>query len=366
MAASMEHEPMSNTLAPQTGAAQAARPADAMIALSDTAQITSFGEKAQREIAGFADQVLRQARGSDFGDTGALLTDLMAKAKGLDVESLKTAGPLSQMFGGVRRRLVRFKAQFETAADQIDAIGAELKTRVDRMRTELVTLDGLHAQGRMAIEELDGYIAAGKAFGESFRARELVELEAAAKNSSDLLAAQAYQDALLSLDRLEKRIFTLQQARQIALQQLPQIRMVQNGDAALVASLDASITLTIPAWKQKMVMLLGLERQKEALALQEAVTETTNELISRTSEMLHTQALEIEQQSQRGLVDLDVLARTNNELIETVNSLLRIQSAGRSMRADAEREMERQTRQLRDALAAPDLGQAAAPRLSAA
>jgi uncharacterized protein YaaN involved in tellurite resistance len=272
------------------------------------------------------------------------------------------------VFGGVRRKLIKFKAQFETVAGQIDAIGNELEKRVERMRSDLQMLDGLHAQGRATIDELDGYISAGKAFAETYRAGELVGLKAAAEaDGKDLLAAQAYQDALLALDRLEKRVFTLQQARQIAVQQLPQIRIVQNGDAALIASLDASITLTIPAWKQKMVMLLGLERQREALALQQAVTETTNELITRTSEMLHSQALDIEQQSQRGLVDLEVLAKTNDELIATVNGILRLQSEGREARAAAEREMERQTQQLRDALATPDLGQPApAPRLSAA
>src|SRR3569832_222635 len=102
--------------------------------------------------------------------------------------------------------------------------------------------------------------------------------------SQDVLNGQAYQDALMALDRLEKRVYTLQQTRQIALQQLPQIRIVQNGDATLIESLGASLTLTIPAWKQKMVMMLGLEHQREALAMQKAVTETTNDMIRRSAE----------------------------------------------------------------------------------
>lgn len=347
---------MSNALASRTGGALAAESGPATITLSDTAQISSFGAKAQRDIADFAEQVLLQARGRDLGDTGELLSDLMAKAKGLDVDALKSAGPISQLFGGVHRKLVKFKAQFETVGSQIDAIGAELQTRVERMRSDLQMLDGLYAQGRTTIDELDGFITAGKQFAETYRDGELGALKIAAeKEGADLLAAQAYQDALLALDRLEKRIFTLQQARQIAIQQLPQIRIVQNGDAALVASLDASISLTIPAWKQKMVMLLGLERQREALALQKAVTETTNELILRSSQMLQVQAMDIEQQSQRGLVDLEVLAKTNNELIETMNGVLRLQIEGRQARAAAEGEMARQTEQLRCALAAPSL-----------
>ena len=328
----------------------------ASIHLGDTAQIAGFGEQAQREVAGFADQILQQARGRDLGDTGALLSELMAKAKGLDVADLRKADPITRLIGGVRRQVSRFRSQFETVASQIDAISTELQTRVDRMRHDMQMLDGLHAQARCSISALDGFIAAGKAFADEFRRGELVALQAgaaepAADGGHDLLAAQAYQDAMQALDRLEKRVYTLQQARQIAVQQLPQIRVVQNGDATLVESLSASITLTIPAWKQKMVLLLGLERQREALAMQKAVTDTTNALIRRTSEMLKTQALEIERHSQEGVVDLGLLARTNEELIETITGVLNIQAEGRQNRATAETEMKRQTEQLRLTLA---------------
>lgn len=150
----------------------------------------------------------------------------------------------------------------------------------------------------------------------------------------------------MALDRLEKRIYTLQQTRQIAIQQMPQIRIVQNGDATLIESLSASLTLTIPAWKQKMVMMLGLERQREALAMQKAVTETTNDMIRRSAEMLKVQAVDIEQESQRGIVDLSVLAKSNQDLLDTISGVMRLQSEGHSARTQAATEMERQTAEL--------------------
>lgn len=328
------------------------------IDIADTAQITSFGERAQKNVAGFADEILRQTKNRELGDTGALLSDVIGKARGLDPADLAKAGPLGRLFGGARRRLHRFKSQYETVAAQIDRITVELEKRVDRLRRDVTMLDGLHDQTRDSIGELDAYIAAGKLFAEEFRRTKLPELQAAAKaagpdGSADLMAAQAYQDAVQSLDRLEKRVLYLQQARQIAIQQLPQIRIVQNGDATLIESLQASINLTIPAWKQKMVLLLGLTRQEEALAMQRTVTDATNEMLRDASDMMKTQAVAIEQQSQRGIVDIDTLRKTNQDLIDTMQGVLTIQAEGRRKRADAEAEMERQTAELKRVLASP-------------
>jgi uncharacterized protein YaaN involved in tellurite resistance len=148
-----------------------------------------------------------------------------------------------------------------------------------------------------------------------------------------------------------KRVFYLQQARQIGIQQLPQIRIVQAGDETLIENLQASVSLTIPAWKQKMILLLGLNRQKEALELQKTVTDATDQMIRQASEMMKTQAVEIEKQSQEGLVSMETLAKANQDLIDTINSVVKVQSEGKAKRASAEKQMEQMTENLRKTLA---------------
>jgi uncharacterized protein YaaN involved in tellurite resistance len=240
-------------------------------------------------------------------------------------------------------------------AAQIDRITVELEKRIDILRRDVTMLDGLHDQTRDSIGGLDAYIAAGKAFADEYQRGPLVDLETKAKavatdETKGVMAAQQYQDAVQSLDRLEKRVLYLQQARQIAIQQMPQIRIVQSGDTTLIESLQASVTLTVPAWKQKMVLLLGLTRQQEALAMQKTVTDATNQMLKQASEMMKTQAIDIEQQSQRGIVDIETLQKTNQDLIETIQGVLQVQSEGRRKRAMIETEMDRQTAALKAAL----------------
>src|SRR5712664_1959872 len=181
------------------------------IDISDRSRIVTFGDRAQRSVVEFADRIL-------------------AKARGLDPATLKDSNFLTRLFTSVESRLRRFSEQFGDVASQIDRICVELDRNKETLRRDIAVLDELHEQTKTSLGDLDSHIAAGKSFAEEFRAHKLVELEQAAKavapGSDALLAAQTYQDAAQALDRLEKRIFYLQQARQIGIQQLPQIRIV--------------------------------------------------------------------------------------------------------------------------------------------
>lgn len=325
------------------------------IDISDRSQIVTFGEGAQRNVTAYADKILAQTRNQDMGTTGKLLIDIIDKAKGLDPAKMSEGNFLTRMFSNVQTRIRHFTARFEDVASQIDGIVIVLDKHKDSLKRNIAVLDELHDETRKSISTLEAYIAAGKNFDTKFRSSRLLEIKAeadAAKDKSDgVLAAQSYQDALQALDRLEKRIYYLQQARQIALQQMPQIRIVQAGDETLIESLQATSSLTIPVWKQKMILLLGLTRQKQALDMQKTVTDATNEMIKQASEMMKDQAIAIEKESQRGIIDIETLQLTNTNLIDTINGVLKIQAEGRDKRAAAEQKMETMTSDLRRTLA---------------
>jgi len=324
------------------------------IDISDRSRIVTFGDRAQRSVVEFADRILAQTQNRELGTTGKLLSDILAKARGLDPATLKDSNFLTRLFTSVESRLRRFSEQFGDVASQIDRICVELDRNKEILRRDIAVLDELHEQTKTSLGDLDSHIAAGKSFAEDFRGHKLVELEQAAKatgaGSDTLLAAQTYQDAAQALDRLEKRIFYLQQARQIGIQQLPQIRIVQSGDETLIENLQATTELTIPVWKQKMILLLGLSRQQSALALQKTVTDATNEMMRQASEMMKTQAIEIEKQSQRGIVDIETLEKTNRDLVDTISGVLNVQDQGRKKRAEIEQRMAQLTDELKSAL----------------
>jgi uncharacterized protein YaaN involved in tellurite resistance len=324
------------------------------IDLADRAQVSSFGDKAQRDVVAFADRVLAQTRNKDMGDTGKLLLDVIEKARGLDPAELQKTGFLERLVGSAESRLRRFIGKFDDVAGQIERITIDLDRHKDVLRRDISLLDELYDETRRSIQFLETHVQAGKAFVEDFQQGRLVELKAKADQATaggdGLMAAQNYNDAVQALDRLEKRVFYLQQARQIGIQQLPQIRIVQAGDETLIENLQATTQLTIPVWKQKMVLLLGLTNQSKALELQKTVTDATNEMMRQASDMMKKQAVEIEKQAQRGIIDMATLEKTNRDLIDTVNGVIDVQRQGRTKRAQAEARMDQLTGELKTAL----------------
>jgi len=360
---------MSDVMAPEepkTPPVQAAEPIKAdpqalarirsEISLDDRAKISTFGDRAQRNVTGYADRILAQTRNKDIGETGELLAQIVMKAKRLDPASIEKEGLLQRLFGGMKAQVEKFRLRFDDVAGQIDAIAVELDKRREGLRRDIAMLDDLHEETKASITDLETYIAAGKAFAAEFRMGQLAALKARAEEAAKagegagLMEAQEFRDAEQALDRLEKRVFYLEQARQIGIQQLPQIRIVQASDETLMEQLQASTRLTIPLWKQKMVLLLGLSRQQEALELQKTVTDATNEMMRQTSKMMKEQAIQIEEASQKGIVDLETLEQTNRDLIETIQGVQQVQEEGRRRRVEVEGRLQQLTGELRAAL----------------
>ena len=119
----------------------------------------------------------------------------------------------------------------------------------------------------------------------------------------------------------------------------PQIRLLQNNEAELVEKIQSSITNTIPLWKNQMVLALGINRAKSALESQKAVTNLTNDMLKKNSETLKQGSIKIAQESERAIVDIETLKKTNADIIETLDAVIEIHKNGRIQRQAAEAEL---------------------------
>lgn len=324
------------------------------IDITDRAQLISFGDSAQREVAAFADRILAETLNKDTGPVGGLLSDMMLKVKGLDPKSLEKLGFLERIFGGAKAKVERFKSQFTNVAAQIDRIALELQSQQETLKRDIAMLDGLHEKNLDQMRTLEAFIVAGTEYLDEARKVTIPAMEArlqqAGEGAEGQLAAQQLNDARQALERFEKKIHDLKISRVIALQALPQIRLVQSGNATLVEKLQSSVATTIPTWKNQMTIALAIHRQREALELQKNVSEATNAMLKDNAERLRAGTVEVERESQRGVVDIETLSKVNEELIGTINDVLRIQEEGREQRAVAEQEMKRIEGELKEAL----------------
>jgi uncharacterized protein YaaN involved in tellurite resistance len=324
------------------------------IELSDSTRIATFGGEAQREVASFADSILRDTANRESGPIGELITSMILNVNKLDPDSLRNASFFERIFGGIKGKVIRFREQFQSLASQVDRIGLELERNQDVLKRDVAMLDGLFAKSLDQLKFLEAYVVAGSERLEQEKHTRLIELEqkanAAGGGSAGQIAAQQLNDFRQALDRLERRLHDLKLSRVMAMQTLPQIRLIQNGNVALVEKLQSSLTQTIPAWKQQMTVALALHNQSEALQLQRKVSETTNEILRKNAEQLKTGTAGIEREVQRGIVDVETLAQVQRDFAATLNEVLAIQQEGRNKRLAAEQEMLRIEKELKATL----------------
>ena len=206
---------------------------------------------------------------------------------------------------------------------------------------DISLMDKMYEKNQEYMKELTMYILAGKLKIQHLRQVELPELVKKANESNQPEDAQAANDFANMIGRFEKKIHDLELTRMISVQMAPQIRMVQNNDSLMVEKIRTSIVNTIPLWKNQMVMAMSLYHSEQAMKAQREVTDVTNALLQKNAETLHQGSVAIAKESERGIVDMETLRKTNEELIATLNEVREIQDQGRIRRAQAEEELVR-------------------------
>ena len=300
------------------------------IDITDSQAIIQYGVQAQSNISDFSDVVLNQIRSKDSGQVGEILTDLMVKVNELDIDSLgENEGLFSRMFGNVKSKAKKFVGQYEKLSVHIDRIINELEKARMQLLKDITLLDGLYDKNIEYMHELDVYILAGSLKLTEINEKIIPQLKEKAKNSDDPVDAQNVKDMLSLANRFEKKLYDLKLSRMIAIQTAPQIRLIQSNDQVLVEKIQSSILNTIPLWKNQIIITMTLFRQEKALKLQNEVNRTTNELLTKNSEMLKVNSIEVARESEKGIVEIETLKKVNNDLIETIEQTLNIQKEGR-------------------------------------
>ncbi len=320
--------------------------------LMDGQACLQFGTPAQRNISDFADSILNTVRSKDSGYVGELLQQLIADIKDADLSGTEDSGFLEKIpiLGRVKNNLERLKARYEKLEVQIGQIEGKLDQAKMEMLKDIGMFDMMYEKNLEYFRELNLYIIAGEERIAELRREDIPGLRSQAAASSDPMAAQLVHDLEENVNRFEKKVHDLKLSRTIAVQTAPQIRLIQNNDKLLVDKIQTAVLNTIPIWKSQIVIALGLSRQQKVLDLNREISRTTNELLRRNSELLKTNTIETAKETERSVVDVETLKKTNEDLIFAIEETISIQEEGRAKRQEAEREIGRLEEELKNML----------------
>ena len=311
----------------------------AKIDVSNTAQILQFGASAQKNISKFSDSVLTEVKTKDTGKVGDLLSDLVAELKNFQSDSSNILNSKVGIFNSVKKQLTKLVAKYNKVENNIDVIEKTLEAQKLTMLKDIATFDTMYEKNLEYFKELSLYIIAGEKKLEELKTVVLPALQEKAKETSDQLDVQAVKDMADTINRFEKKIYDLKTTRIISIQMAPQIRLIQNNDSELVNKIQSSIINTIPLWKNQVVIALGLANAKSALETQRKVTDLTNDMLKANSELLKQGTIEVAEESERAIVDVETLSKTNSDIIETLDRILEIHTEGKRKRQEAEVEL---------------------------
>lgn len=316
----------------------------AKIDIENTNQILQYGAGTQKKMADFSDTALENVKTQDLGEIGELISNVVGELKDFDVQE---EGKFFGFFRKQTSKIENLKNKYDKAQANVEKITDSLQQHQVRLMKDSAMLDKMYEQNLNYFKELTMYILAGKKKLEETRTGKLAEMKNKAAQSGLPEDAQAARDLDEKCSRFEKKLHDLELTRTIAMQTAPQIRLIQNNDTVMVEKIQTTIVNTIPLWKSQMVLALGIAHSAEAAQAQRQVTDITNELLRKNAETLHMATVETAKESERGIVDLGTLQKTNADLIQTLDDVMRIQMEGRQKRQAAEMEMHRMEEELK-------------------
>lgn len=312
-----------------------------MIDAHDAQSVIAFGTRPQRELASATEQIIGSTRTRAAGDAGDTLTDLLDTLKSAEMDSL--GGAFSRMLskvpvvGGFFDATKHLIQSYEPIANKISKIEAKLHQQQLTLLTDYENLNRLFADNIEFIGLLEVYIAAGRI--------KIAELEAEAAmmeadgTANDPLKAQSVADTRRAIDRMSQRLYDLEITRMVAIQTGPQIRLIQDGNERLATKIHTAVLTTIPLWKGQIALAINLANQKEALDGLTAITDATNEMLVRNSELIKSGTVGIQRQTERGVVDIETLQKTTDNLIATVEEAIQVSREGRARRIEGEKQL---------------------------
>ena len=322
------------------------------IDLMNSGYALQFGSGAQKNMADFSDSLLSQVRTKDSGEVGALLTDLSGKINEFNRKESDSFVKKLPLIGALVSKGETMLASYEKLSTKVDKIQSELEKSKTTMMKDIMLFDALYQKNLEYFKHLELYIRAGEEKLVEMRSTVLPKLRADAAASADPMAGQVVSDFESNVDRFEKKVHDLKISKTIAIQTAPQLRLIQNNDKILVERVQSAIYNAIPLWKNQIVIALGLTRQQNVLKMQQAISDTTNELLKRNAEMLKINSIETAKENNRSIVDIETVKKVNDDLITTIEETLKIQQEGRQARQSAEQELLQIENRLKETLLA--------------
>lgn len=336
-------QPAHQALAPAELQQVGLSPADMpeVLALSETLSnptstaIHAYGRDATARTSQYADRILEEARTKDLEDTGKRLNQVVTLARKVNPARLATSSKLPVIGGiinAIRDRTDRAVATYRTTASQVDLMVTEVQATQTGLKERSLMLEEMGEHVRNDYHSLGLHVAAGRLALQRLKTR---RAEMAGAGDQSPLVLQDLAEMEGAIEMLDKRVADLAVVQQATLQALPTIALIRAQNLSLVDKFENLKELTVPMWKREFAIVLAMKEAERGIQLAQKIDDTTNEVMIRSAELLHSNATATARANSRLVVDVETLRKTHDMLIRTIDDVRKINSEGVAKREQA-------------------------------
>ena len=302
-------------------------------------QISTLGQNSKTALNGYADQVLKHIKQDDLGELGAMLGEVVAQTRTLDVASLQDSQSKLPIIGGLINRFKtgkeNFVLKFQSVETHINKLLEELSVGQTALLNRIGTLEQMFGLTQQEYIQLGAAVVAGKMELKKLQ-QQIIELSATSNTQID---AQRVSDLSALANRLDKRVNDLLILQASALQTLPTIRIIQGNNQMLVEKFNNIKDLTIPAWKRQFMLAVSLIEQSKAATLAKNIDDATNDILLRNAELLQQNSISVAKTNQRSVIDIATLEQVHKTLLSTIQEVQQIHAQGVTQRQANEKQI---------------------------
>lgn len=304
---------------------------------ANLASIQTYGSDISKNIESNGDELLAHVRSNNTNnEINVMINDLLTELKMVDVDDLQTTNVKRILRKiPVLRHLVmsaeKVMIKYDTIKNNVDQISARIKQHKIIAERDNNMLEIIFNNNCKYIEDIRELIIAAKVKNEEL----LKHIEYMTEHPEEFTPinvsdAQSFQNALA------KRIADMQITEYIFNQNLFQIRAIQHNNMSLSDKAESIATTVIPIWKNQLALSVIMANQQESIAAQKKITDTTNQILRKNSEMMKMNSINVAKANEEAIVSLDTLQATTKDLIDTITEVKKIQSEGNKMRETLE------------------------------
>lgn len=319
------------------------------INIDDKNSILKFGQRPAEQASRVSDEILAHMQGVKQEE----VTEMMSKLNKLikqydmkDLEDLEKKGILEKVVNKAKSKIDKIFDKYNDLGKKIDEIVQLLRKYQADIDKANAMFDKLRAGTMSYYHELEKYIVAGRIGKQEIEDFKPVLINAANLSEFDKNEKAKELDRLI--DALDKRVYDLSIAENLAMQTCPMITMIQDGNMELSRQIESALITTIPAFKIAIIQAIELKRQEIRMNAMKDIKKTTEQLWAHNAKNAALASTRIAELGGSGALDIETLKQSLEDIKQGIADTERIAEQKRAERAANTQELERLKKEMKE------------------